>query len=151
MSENMRTVMMMELNESLFVYLSSYESLSDLVGTKIYKGVPESNPSDILPYITYSLVSESETETFKQPDKNGLISSIYQFDVWASTRTSVASISKQLRKAFKNLTGQIGGTEGVILSAVRKVSRTTDIEEKNGAIVAYRDLQEFEIWHYETE
>ena len=139
----------MELNESLFKYLSSYAGVSALVGEKIYKEFSLANPSDNTPYITFSLVSEGEIDTFEQPT-TGLISSMYQFDVWAKSRSSATSVSKQLRKAFKNLKGQIGGAEGVTLSAVKKVSRTTDIEEKNGLIIAFRDMQEFEIWHYET-
>lgn len=140
----------MELNESLYSYLTSVSALAALVGTRIYPDKAIEKVSYIYPYITYEFVSENEVDTFTQQN-TGLINSTYQFDVWAKSRASARDVAKQLRKAFKNLKGQIGGTGGVTLSAVNKVSHTTDVEEKDGIVIAYRDMQEFEIWHYETE
>src|SRR5574344_1243907 len=140
----------MELNESLYSYLTSASALTALVSTRIYPDKVSEKSTYTYPYITYELVSEDEVETFTQQD-TGLINSTYQFDVWAKSRASAKDVAKQLRKAFKNLKGQVGGTGGVTLSAVNKISHTTDVEEKDGIVIAYRDMQEFEIWHYETE
>ena len=82
---------------------------------------------------------------------NVLLSPIYQFDIWASSRSSARNVAKQLRKAFKNLTGQIGGVTGVTLSGVRKVAHTSDIDERDGVLIAFREMLEFQIWYLETD
>lgn len=139
----------MELDESLVAYLKSVTALTALIGTRIYADRKSESTSTTNAYITYELVSENEVETLTQPD-TVLLGTVYQFDVWAASRSSARNVSKQLRKAFKNLKGQIGGVTGVTISAVRKITHTTDLEEQNGVVVAYRDMQEFEIWYYET-
>lgn len=138
----------MELNESLYSYLTSVTALTALVGDRIYPD--RAGEKTQKPYLTYELVSEGEVDTLTQPDTVLIGPTILQFDVWANSRSSARDVAKQLRKAFKNLKGQIGGPEGITLSSTSRVSHTTDFEEKDGIVVAYRDMQEFEFWYYET-
>jgi hypothetical protein len=139
----------MELNESLYSYLTSVAALTALVSTRIYPDRKSESTTTTYPYVTYELVSETEVETLELPT-TVMLSPVYQFDVWASSRSSARNVAKQLRKALKNLSGQIGGATGVTVSAVRKISHTTDLEERDGVVVAYRDIQEFEISYNET-
>lgn len=135
---------MAEINESIYLYLSTYAALTSLVGTRIYQDGQKQKTSYTYPYITYSLVSEEEVETLQTPSNN-LMGPIYEFNIFATTRPSAAAVAKQIRKAFKNFNG-VMGTGGVTVSAVEKISHSTD--DLEGAI--FSDSQEFQIWHYET-
>jgi hypothetical protein len=137
----------MELNEALYTYLSSYSGLTSFISKRIY---PDKLPDKCtLPAVTYQLVSEEETETFRQPTVD-LLAAVYSITVWASTRATANAAGKQLRQAFKNYSGTMGGIGGVSVSAIRKVSRITDIDlTREGAVIAYKDVQDFEIWYSE--
>jgi hypothetical protein len=138
----------MELNEAIYTYLSAYTALTALVGKRIYPDkLPDKCP---LPAIAYQLVSESETETFTQPEID-LIASTYAFSVYASTRGDADSVSKKIRAAFKNYHGTMGGAGGVTISAIRKIPpRITDVDlTSEGAVIVYKDIQNFEIWYNE--
>jgi hypothetical protein len=95
------------------------------------------------------MISENEVDTFTE-QTNMLISSIYQFDVWSNTRTNAKAVAKQIRKAFKGKKGTLG-TNGVTLSAVRKINAFSDVDvDGDGRVLGYRETLEFEFWHYET-
>ena len=137
----------MELNDALFSYLSTHAGLSALVSTRIYPDKLPDKPT--FPTVTFQLIGEEETETFRQPTTD-LLAGTYSFSVWASSRAVANSVSKQIRKAFKNYSGTMGGTGGVSVSAVRKVSRITDVDlTREGAVISYKDIQDFEIWYNE--
>lgn len=137
----------MELNDALYSYLCSYSGLTALASTRIYPDkLPDKCP---LPAVTYQLISEEETEAFRQPETD-LLAAVYSLTVWASTRATANSTGKQIRKAFKNYSGTMGGAGGVPVNAVRKVSRYTDVDlTSEGAVIAYKDVQDFEIWYAE--
>lgn len=137
----------MELNEALYTYLTGISGLTTLISNRIYPDkLPDKCP---LPAVTYHMTSEQETETFRQPSTS-LLSAVYSITVWASTRAAANMVSKQLRKAFKNYSGTMGGTGGVPVSAVLKVARITDVDlTREGAVIAYKDVQDFEFWYAE--
>jgi enamine deaminase RidA (YjgF/YER057c/UK114 family) len=137
----------MELNDALYSYLSGYSGLTALVSSRIYPD--KLSDRCTLPAVTYQLISEEETEAFRQPSTS-LLSAVYSITVWASTRAAANMVSKQLRKAFKNYSGTMGGTGGVPVSAVLKVARITDVDlTREGAVIAYKDVQDFEFWYAE--
>ena len=140
----------MELNDSIYSYLSSISAITNLTSTRIYPDQQVQKNGYTYPYVTYSMVSEIEVDTIKEQD-NMLISSAYQFDVWANTRTSAKAVAKQIRKAFKGFKGVLG-TNGVTVSAIEKINAMSDIETNTeGKVIAYREMLEFQIWHYETD
>lgn len=140
----------MELNESLYVYLTSVSPLTNLISTRVYTDESRQTNPHIMPYVVYSKISEFEVDTIEE-QANMLISSSYQFDVWARDRHTARDVAKQVRKAFKGLKGQIGGVTGVTISAVEKINSSADIERDNKTgEIAFREMLEFEIWHYET-
>jgi len=132
----------MEIGEALYSYLSSYTDLTSLVGTRIYPDIlPQkcSNPS-----IAYQQIDEGELDTFSQP--NTLIYPVYQFTIYADTRSSANAVAKQLRLAFKNYSGAMGGDGGVTVSAVKKISRISDYSDDTKE---YKVIMDFEIWYQE--
>lgn len=136
----------MELNEALYAYLKSYAGLLALVGDCIYPDVLPQNPT--YPAITYQLISEEEIDTFQQP--NTLIGPTYQFSCWGSTRASCQAVAKQLRLAFKNYSGVMGGAGGVTVSGIEKINKSEDIfNDSDGRIIAYRTSIDFQIWYQE--
>ena len=139
----------MELNESIFSYLASYTAVSNIVSKRIYTDESHQNTPHTMPYITYSRVSEYEVDTLTE-QTSMLIASAYQFDCYAKTRHGARDLAKQVRKAFKGKKGVLG-TSGVTVSAIEKLNAMSDIDRdiKTGEI-AYREMLEFRIWHYET-
>lgn len=137
----------MEFNTALFNYLSGYSGISDLVSNRIY---PDDLPQDpTYPAIVYSLTDEDEIETFSTPDSN-LIGVIYEFEVHASTRAEAESIAKQLRLAFKNYSGTMGGEGGITVEAVEKMGRDSDTDyDPSGQVIAQIAIVDFKIWYQE--
>jgi hypothetical protein len=136
----------MELNDAIYKYLSTYSGLTSLVKKRIY---PDVMPDKVtLPAVTYQLVSEDETESFNQPTTD-LLFAVYSLTAWATTRTEAHDVGKQIRTAFKNYSGAMGGTGGVSVSAVRKIGRYTDVDRtQEGAVIAYKNIQDIEISYH---
>jgi len=133
-----------EFNTALYTYLSTYAGLSAIIGTRIY---PDTLPQNVAyPAATYQYVDDDEIDTFEQP--NTLISPTYQFDSYAKTRAVADSIADQLRLAFKNYSGVMGGTGGVTVSGVELVSRNTSTETDRNETI-YRTIIEFKIYYQE--
>lgn len=138
----------MEINDALYSYLSGYAGLTALVSNRIYPDILPQNPS--YPAITYHDVSEDEIDTFTQPTTT-LMMPVYQFNCWGDTRSSSKAVAKQLRLAFKNYHGVMGGVGGVTISAIRIINRMSDFEiDGDGKIIAYRTLCDFEISYQEV-
>ncbi len=136
----------MEINTALFTYLSGYAGLTALVGKRIY---PDSLPqSSKYPAISYQQVSETEVDTFNQPAT--IIGPIYQFNCWADTRAEAKAVAKQLRLAFKNLVGVIGGGGGVTIAGVEKINQLDNIEkDADGQVITYNTIADYQIWYQE--
>jgi len=140
-----------ELNESIYAYLTSITDITNLISTRLYPDKIKQKSSYTLPYTTYRMISEFEVDTIIE-QTNMLIASTYEFETWASTRASAKAVVKQIRKAFKGFSGVMGGVGGVNISAIEKINAFSDTEEQtDGTHVAYRESVEFQIWHYETD
>ena len=140
----------MELNESIFNYLSNKIEIFNIVARRIYTDESQQTVPHTMPYIVYQRISEEEVDTLTEQD-NMLIGSYYQFDCYAKTRHDARDLAKQVRKAFKGFSG-VMGTGGVTVSAVNKINAFSDLERdsKTGEL-AFREMLEFQIWHYETD
>lgn len=137
----------MDINQALFTYLSGYAGLSALVSNRIYPDILPQGMSDAA--VAYQLIDEDEVDTFHQPAST-MITGRYQFDSYAPTRAGANAISDQIRAAFKNYSGVTGGAGGVTVNAVEKINRTTTAEtDREGHIIAYRTISEFEISYQE--
>ncbi len=136
----------MELNEAIETYLSGYAGLTALVGKRIY---PIKLPDNVTQSsVVYQLISEEEVESFHQPDTD-LLGAIYSFTAWAESLSAANSVGRQIRAAFKNYSGVMGGAGGVTIGAILKISRYSGIDLiQEGAKPKYKNVQDFEIWYY---
>jgi hypothetical protein len=138
-----------ELNESIFNYLKGVAVIAAIVQLRIYTDESRQSNPHTMPYIVYSKVSETEVDTMLEQSQM-LIASTYQFDVWAKSRHAARDLAKQVRKAFKGFRG-VMGTGGVTISAIEKINAMSDIDrDASTGEVAFREMLEFKIWHYET-
>ena len=137
----------MEFNKALYNYLTSYSGLSSLVSNRIY---PDELPQEpTYPAIVYTLTDEDEVETFQTPESN-LISPTYEFECHASTRAGAEAVAKQLRLAFKNYSGVMGGDGGITVEAVRKLGRDSDTAyDSSGKVIARISVMDFQICYQE--
>jgi hypothetical protein len=59
-------------------------------------------------------------------------------------------VAKQLRLAFKNLSGVIGGVGGVTISGVEKLNQQDLVDkDSDGRTIAYRTVTDYQIWYQE--
>jgi hypothetical protein len=136
----------MDINDALFIFLTENLTLSPLIGKRVYPDYLPKNPT--YPSIVYSLISETEVDTFNQPLT--LITSTFQFASTADTKEDAREISKIIRLAFKNFSGKMGGTEGITVSGVNKVGRVeNDSRDKDGGIVNYEVIDDYAISYQE--
>lgn len=136
----------MDINESLKSYLANHASLSPVSGNRVYPDYIPKNPK--YPCLMYSLVSERELDTFEQPLT--LMTPVFQITSIGKTRAEARSLSRLVRLAFKNLSGQIGGAQGVTVSGVVKVGRMeADERDTEGLIINYTVMDDFEISYLE--
>lgn len=134
----------MDIEQSFVTYLKTVTELST-VGSRIYPAQLPKKPT--YPAITYSYISESETETLRTIDEN-LISSVFEFSSWAPAEAQSRTIAKAIWGAFKNFQGEMGGTNGVYVSSISKINKFADTERDNdGVVIVCRTAQEFEITH----
>lgn len=94
-------------------------------------------------------VGEEEVETLYTPASN-MIGPVYQFDVMGATRATCKAVVKQLRLAFKNYNGTMGGVGGVVVSGVEKLSLIESVEkDTDGQVINYRSTIDYQIWYQE--
>lgn len=94
------------IESSAASYLLSYTGLTALVSTRINPVVlptPATYPS-----VTYQKIG-AEDELGMGQD-SGICEGRLQFDCWGSTYSSTKSVAVQIKKAFKNFTGNMKGT-----------------------------------------
>jgi hypothetical protein len=134
----------MEIDEAILAYLSGYAGLTALQSDRLYLTEAPQNPTYPLTIIEF--ISEETTDTFIQPTSE-LTADTFQFSVWATTRKAADSVARQIKKAFKNYSGVMGGAGGVTVDAVMQVNKLKDFDE---ATKIYRTLYEFQIWYQEV-
>jgi len=136
-----------DITESLYKHLTTYAGLTALISTRAYPDTLPSTPT--YPAITFQQISEEELDTFAQPLT--LIGVTYQINAWDTTRKGAQTLAKQIRLAFKNFKGVMGGTGGVVVSGVEKVSNMSDFyRDSDGKTLAFTQVMDFQIWYQEV-
>lgn len=139
---------MLELGEAIYKYLTGLSGLSALVADRVYPDTLPQNPE--YPAVTFRQISEDEVEPFVMPSTT-MICAVYQMDCWGATRAGADAVAKQVRAAWKNYSGVMGGVGGVTVNAVRKISRLDNYyTDTDGRPIAYAVSMDFEIWHQEV-
>ena len=134
----------MEIEEAFTAYLKSYSGLTALISDRIYP--EELSQNATYPAVAYQFISQEQVESFHTPD-TVLTGDTFQFTSWAATRKAADAVAKQIKKAFKNFNGIMGGAGGVQVEAITQVSKLKDKEDGKSL---YRTMYEFEIWYQEV-
>jgi len=96
---------MPDIEEAFVTYLLADSGLSALISTRLY---PDDRPQgDSLPAITYSVISD-----IKQHVLSGQLSQerpMYQFSIYAATRTSAKAVAAALKTALCDYQGTMSG------------------------------------------
>lgn len=136
----------MTISEAIYSYLSSYTALTTYCSNRIYPDFLPQSPK--YPCVSYSQISEEEVDTIEQP--NTLIAPTMQFDCFATAASTAEAMSKQIRAAFKSYSGQMGGTAGVTVSGIEKISSLNNTyTDSDGRIIAITVSSDYQIWYQE--
>ena len=137
----------MEIDEALTAYLLSCSGLTALIGRRLYSdSAAQSISLTDGPTLVYDLISEETTDTFVQQTTE-LTGDTFQFSAWATTRKVADSTARQIKKAFKNYSGVMGGESGVTVNAILQISKSKDSTETPKL---FRTMYEFQIWYQEV-
>jgi hypothetical protein len=94
---------------ALYNYLSAYAGLTALIGTRIY---PLQLPQNAkYPAVAYQQISGPRIHAMGTDP--GMTYPRYQFTCWGDDHDDAAAIAKQIRLAFTNYSGTMGGDGGV--------------------------------------
>jgi hypothetical protein len=117
-----------EIETAIYNYLSTYSGLVPLIGNRVYPLIrPENDPS---PAITYQLIYGFDDHSLG--DDPGTTMSRFQFICWGTTYSSIVDVAKQVKEAFRDYSGVMGGTGGVIVQSVLQVSTVDGYQADTG-------------------
>jgi hypothetical protein len=125
-----------EIETAINSYLSTYSDLVSLVGTRIYPLVRPA--SDSSPAITYQLVYGFDDHSLG--DDPGTTMSRFQFVCYGTTYDSVLEVAKQVKEAFRDFSGVMGGAGGVDVQSVLQVSAVDGYLTDNSTYVRKLDF-----------
>lgn len=126
--------------EDLFQYLSNYEDLTSLVGTRIYPLTVSANTE--LPYVVYQKISSASH--ISHSGSSNLATSRYQFSCVAETYKEAKNIAEQLTTIFHGKTILFSDYN---LYSGQKVNESDDYSEESDL---YTVICDFIFWHNET-
>lgn len=137
----------MTIQEALYSYLSAYTALTTYTSNRVY---PEYLPqAPKYPCVSYARISEEEVDTLEQPDT--LIAPTFQVDCFATSAATANAMGVVVRAAFKNYSGLMGGSSGVTVSAIDKVSSINNTyTDSDGRIIAHVVSADYQIWYQEA-
>ena len=129
----------MSIQTVLYTRLTTFAGLTSLIGLRAYPQVAPHTPTT--PFIVYGEVSDEHHSAMGEDSQ--VVSSRYQFDVFADTDASKNDVTKQLRKALQRWRN----TTGTIVQATFYLN-SVDIYEPDTEY--FRKTVDFEINHEET-
>lgn len=129
------------LEEGLFTYLSTYSGLTTLISTRIY---PDFIPvGATMPCATYQRIDTSRDLTHDTSGiGNDLAHPRFQFNSWATTKSSAKAINDQFRVALNGKKGTIA--TGVSINCAL-VANERYAYEPDTQLHSY--MSDFIIWH----
>ena len=129
----------MTIETALYSYLKDFAGLYALVSTRIYPLILPQNPT--LPAVAYQQISGPRVHAMGNDP--GITYPRYQFSCWGSTPASAAAVAQQIRLAFENYSGTMGGVGGV---TVYHSSVENMFNERDAETGYFRYIIEVEIW-----
>jgi len=129
--------MPLEIDVAIITYLLSYSGLTALVSSRIF--VNGAVPEDVIfPYVSIFLVHGQDDECFVE--QSGYAEDTFQFTSAGLTKLDSINVSRQIRTAFKDYSGVMGGTGGVNVQAILQDGRRDATEKRSdGTAIFYRD------------
>jgi len=135
----------MDLEEAVFVKISTDTSLSPLVGTRVY---PLTLPAEAeFPLILYTVVSNEDDITHDESDQETLATTRVQFEVWSPSFKSIREVSKALFDCWQGFKGAI--TSGAGSLTVQGSWRVSKMTGREGLVDLYWRRQDFIIKYLE--
>jgi hypothetical protein len=132
----------MQLEESLYTYLSTDSGISALISTRVYPEVAPQSAS--APFLVYQRITTQRIHTMSADQ--GFVMATMQFTVWDNTITSARSVSEAVRAALQNHSGLTGGVGGVTINATLMENEINLYDEKTKS---FGVAQEYNIFYYE--
>lgn len=129
------------LEEGLYSYLSTFAGLTALVSTRVY---PDKIPQGAtLPCLTYQRISTPREHAH---DTSGIGTDLahprFQFNAWATTKSSAKAINEQVRAAMNGKRGTIA--TGVSINSALSADERYRYEPET-TLHTYES--DFIIWH----
>jgi hypothetical protein len=137
--------MALDVSKALYSRLTSYTTLTNLVGTKI---APMEAPQTWqLPYVTYQIVSDPPTHAMLRDAT--IYNPLVQIDAWAETYSNVREIAKQVELRLKDFGGTITvSSTSLVIQRIfyegQAEIKEVDLETNE---VTFRIMAEYRIWH----
>ena len=109
----------MHLETAIFKHLSTYAGLTALVENRIY---PLILPDVVTyPAVTFQMISGVDDHCISEdPDST---EARIQFTAWGKTAADVRNVQAQIKAAFKDFSGIMGGAGGVNVGHVLQVGK----------------------------
>ena len=119
----------MTIEKAIEKYLKTHTGLKALISNRVYPDLePETNKT--YPVLIYQLISSIDDHALgTDPDSR---EERWQFTIKATSASSRTAVSKQLKAAFKDFSGLMGGESGLTIQSVLQEGRrdTYDSETK---------------------
>ena len=132
----------MTFETALYSYLSNFAGLAALVSTRIYpRQLPQNST---LPAVVYQRISGPRVHAMGSDP--GITYPRYQFTCHGTTPASAEAVSDQIRRAFQNYSGTMGGVGGVTVHYCESEDGPNDYDPTTNS---YRSVIDVEIWHGE--
>jgi hypothetical protein len=107
-------------------HLKSHSGLNALIVNRIFPDEEEAT-NKVYPVIIYQLISGVDDHALgTDPDST---EERWQFTIKANSADSRAAVSKQLKAAFKDFSGVMGGVGGITIQSVLQVNRVDQYYE----------------------
>lgn len=132
----------MVIETALYTYLKGYAGLNALVSTRIYPREMPQSPT--LPAVVHQDVSTEEVHAMGTDP--GILSPTYQFACWAATAAGAKAVARQIRLAFRNYSGIMGGAGGV---TVHHAEPGNEFSDRDPQTELFRTLIEVKITYQE--
>jgi hypothetical protein len=127
----------MNLEESIYTYLSGYAALTTYVNNKIYPlNIPDKTKN---PAIAYKRISGVRTAVLQ--GYTGETNPVIQFTCKADTYSEMKTVQEKLRIALENFTGQMGG--GVTINAVLLEADFDVYDDETSEYISFTDFRFF--------
>lgn len=127
----------MTIEKAIENHLKTHIGLNALIANRIYPDLePDTNKT--YPVLIYQLISSIDDHSLgEDPDST---EERWQFTIKATSAASRAAVSKQLKAAFKDFSGIMGGVGGINVYSVLQENRVDTYDSGTGIYLRMVDF-----------